>query len=177
MNKRNSQQSIILIIAISLVSACSSNKNPYSKSYTGSTSKSKNSLPKVPARTTPGGTGDNWRYLGLTSNSPLAIEINESSINKITNNSYKYQDRKTVVIPAGFSYSGTPSYYYSLSWWQINCNSKQYATTATTLYDSYGKLIKSYTFNQNQLTAVTSGSVAETEYNYICNNTYRSVGY
>lgn len=175
-NKRHKQY-CTLIIAIMMISACSSNRNPYSKSYTGSSSKSKSSLPKVPARIVPGGNADNWRYLGVTSNSSLAIEINESSINKQYGNTYKYQDRKTVVNPAGFAYNGTPNYYYSLSWWKINCDTKQYQTTETNLYDSYGKFIQNYSFSGNSLTTIPAGSVADMQYNYVCNNVYRNVGY
>lgn len=174
---KNFPQYITLILAISIMSACSSNKSPYSKSYTGSSGKSKNSLPKVPARIVPGGSGDNWRYLGVTGNSALAIEINESSINKQSGNIYKYQDRKTVVNPANFAYNGTPNYYYSLSWWKINCDTKQYLTLETALYDGYGKSIKNYSFSNNSFANVASGSVAETQYNYVCNNVYRNVGY
>lgn len=171
-------KNLTIIIGIVLLASCSSNSSPtYSKSYKSSTSKTKSSIPKVPAKIIPGGNGDNWRYLGATSNTAIRVEINESSITPQSAKQYKYQDRKTIVNPSNFAYQNTPSYYYSLSWWLMDCNSQQYIVNSTALYDVYGKPIKNYNFTDQNYSPVTKGSIAEQQYNYICNNSNRNVGY
>lgn len=171
-------KNFLIVIAVFGMSACSSNRSPnYTKSYSGTSSKSKTSIPKVPARVMPGGDSDNWRYLGTTENGNLAIDINESSISNQQANTYKYQDRKTVVNPSNFAFNGLPNYRYSLSWWIMNCDSQQYTITSTSLFDAYGKPIKSYYFDQSKYSNVTRGTISEKQYNYICNNNYRNIGY
>lgn len=173
-----SYKNSLIVVAICTISACSSNRSPnYTKSYSGTSSKSKTSIPKVPTRLMPGGSGDNWRYLGATENGNLAIEINESSIANQQSNSYKYQDRKTIIEPSNFPFNGLPNYRYSLSWWIMNCDSQQYKITSTSLFDSYGKPIKNYYFDQSNYSNVTKGTISEKQYNYICNNNYRNIGY
>lgn len=163
-----------------LLAACSSPSSPYSRSYSSSTTtpnKTKSYLPKVPPRVMPGGVGDNWRYLGKTDNGSIGIEINNDSITAQDNNQYKFQDRKTVLNPSSFSYNGMPIYSYSLSWWSMDCSARQYQINSTALYDAYGKPINSYNFNQAQSSIVTSGSISEAQYNYVCNNSKKNVGY
>lgn len=166
----------LAFLTVLFLNGCATNS---SSSYKKSKSKSKNTLPRVPAKSLPGGSGDNWRYLGSSQNGQLAIEINESSI-KTINEMNNFQDRKTVVEPAKFNYQGlTARYKYSLSWWQLDCNQRQYSIRSTDLYDAYGKLVKSYTFSgaDSDAAAIASGSIAELQYNYLCIGSNRSVGY
>ena len=172
----NFKQLILGICTLSLI-ACSSSSNgtnSYLKSYKNT---KKNSLPKVPPKKLPGGSGSNWRYLGSTDDNLLAIEINESSI-RSTNKIYSFQDRKTVVTPNKYNYQGMPSYKYNLSWWKLSCTQKQFIITASSIYDVYGNLIKNYAFDDNeQWSSVTAGSIAEQQYNYICKGLNRTLGY
>lgn len=139
--------------------------------------KHKHLLPKVPAKTIPGGTADNWRYLGTTSDKQLAIEINESSITS-DNEAINYQDRKTLIDINNFDYQGlTAKYKYSLSWWQLSCQQQQYKIITTSIYDSYGNLIKKYNFTNTTASAINSGSIAAIEQAYICNGATRNIGY
>lgn len=169
--------SLITIGTLFSVSCSNSSAPNATKSYRGKSS-TKNSLPRVPPRNIPGGVGDNWRYLGTTISNSVAIEINESSINKSPSNKYKYQDRKTVIEAGKFAYGSMPSYQYSLSNWLMDCDNKVFKINSTSIYDGYGKLIKSYSFDDNILSsAISHGSIAEKQYNYICNSYGRSIGY
>lgn len=169
---------LITFTSCTIIVACSSPSTPYSRSYNSTTTtKTKSSLPKVPPRIMPGGDGDNWRYLGRSNNGTIGVEINNDSISSQDNNQYKFQDRKTIVNPSGYAYNGTPSYRYSLSWWSLNCSTRQYQITSTALYDNYGKPVTSYNFDQTQSSTASSGSIAEAQYNYVCNNIKKNVGY
>lgn len=163
-------------ISLLLISCASqSSSNTYSKNHK---STQKSSLPKVPAKVLPGGSGDNWRYLATSDDNQIAIEINDSSISK-NSSINKFQDRKTIINPAKFNYQNfTPNYKYSLSWWQLNCDQKQIIINSTSIYDEFGKLIKNYSFNSNNVWSnISSDSIAEQQYNYICNGTKRNLGY
>ena len=54
--------------------------------FSSSSSKSKPSngerLPKAPATVVPGGSGNNWRYIGTSSDGQLVVEIDDNSIHK-----------------------------------------------------------------------------------------------
>ena len=154
---------LLIILNLSLLNGCAINSS--TKSW-------KSSVPKVPAKQLPGGSADTWRYLGSTN--LVAVEINESSIS--TNANFdSFQDRKTVIEPNKLNYQGT-AYKYALSWWQLNCTHKQYLINATSLYDSFGKLITTYPLTTNWST-IASGSIAELQYNYLCQGTNRTLGY
>lgn len=177
MQKYNRHKIFIIVTISTCLISCSSQSSSgaYSKNYKNS---KKSSLPKVPPKIMPGGSGDNWRYLATTSDNQIAIEINDASISN-NNSINKFQDRKTIINPTNFDYQSlTPKYKYSLSWWQMNCNQKQTLITATNIYDEYGKLLKSYSFDDNSgWTNIDRGSIAEQQYNYICNGVYRNLGY
>ncbi len=176
-----SQRIVSLLLLSVLFTGCAFSSTG-SKSRKSSYKKS--SMPKVPPKQVPGGTGDNWRYLGTSQDKMIALEINESSISKTqspASGSYNiFQDRKTVIDPSKFNYQGlTPSYKYSLSWWQMDCSSKRYSISSTSIYDVLGNLIKTYPFNNTtpNWSNIDSGSLAELQYNYICLGINRSIGY
>lgn len=167
----------LIIIASLTLGGCAtdaSSKKPSSRKT------QRSSLPKVPPKVVPGGTGDNWRYLGTSKDQLIADEINESSISLVDAGKQlnRYQDRKTIVNTAQFNYNGiTPNYKYSLSWWKIDCLQKQYLIDSTTLYDAYGKLIKQYSLNSNQWSQINADSIAQLQYNYVCQGINRGLGY
>lgn len=172
---------IACLSALSLLACSTSSGNTGGSSRSSSRSNyqstKKSSMPKVPQKKLPGGNGDNWRYLGTTSDNLLALEINDSSIAN-SNDINKFQDRKTVITPSKYNYQGTPNYKYSLSWWQLNCSQKQFMITSSSVYDTYGNLLKNYSFSDNQQwSTVTSGSIAEQQYNYVCKGLNRTLGY
>ncbi|TXI94249.1 MAG: hypothetical protein E6Q33_00245 [Neisseriales bacterium] len=161
--------SILIIVSLGL-SNCATNS---SKSY----KPKKSTIPKVPAKQIPGGTTDNWRYLGTSQDGQIAVEISESSISK-TANSVKFQDRKTLTNTQKNSTSGTiGNYKYSLSWWNMDCSNKQYYINNTAIYDDYGKLLKNYNFSSTQAITISGGSIAELQYNYVCQGINRQIGY
>lgn len=162
--------SILIIVSLGL-SNCATNSSK--KSY----KPKKSTIPKVPAKQIPGGTTDNWRYLGTSQDGQIAVEISESSISK-TANSVKFQDRKTLTNTQKNSTSGTiGNYKYSLSWWNMDCSSKQYYINNTAIYDDYGKLLKNYNFSSTQAITISGGSIAELQYNYVCQGVNRQIGY
>jgi hypothetical protein len=139
-------------------------------------------LPRVKSLNPPGGIGKTWRYLGTSDDGQLVVEINDSSIHMTESPIYTYQDRKTVVSPSGFtSYmAGQPHYKYLISNWQVNCEHEQYIILNTTLYnESAVKLLSSdYTKDSNvKWIKVGSGSLAALQYDYVCQNKNRNLGY
>lgn len=141
------------------------------------------SVPKVTVVTPPVGNDKNWRYLGLSDDGQLIDEINDSSI-KPTDKAqiYNYQDRKTVTDINKFTAytTGQPHYKFLLSNWQMDCNSKQYLILNTTLYDSSAieQLKYDYTTdNSVKWVKIGNGSLAQLQYNYICLNQKRNLGY
>lgn len=152
--------------------------------FSGSSShKSAVSVPKVTLRGPPGGTDKNWRYLGLSDDGQIIVEINDTSIiTTATAQIYNYQDRKTVVEPNSFTAytAGQPHYKFLLSNWQMDCNLKQSIILNTTLYDvsAVEQMHHDYsTDNSVKWIKIGSGSLAELQYNYICLNQNRNLGY
>lgn len=140
-------------------------------------------IPKQQAKPIPGGNLINWRYLGTTTDGQLVDEINESSIIKSQESQiYLYQDRKTVVNPNQFSSytNGQPHYKYVLSNWQIDCTNQQYLITSAEIYNDVGLQLQIYDYKNNndvRWLRFGSGSIAELQYNYICLNQNRNLGY
>lgn len=166
--------STLSLLACSTTSSGNSGGSSSKSSYK---STKKSSMPKVPQKNLPGGNGDNWRYLGTTDDNLLALEINDTSITS-SNSINKFQDRKTVITPNKYNYQSLPNYKYSLSWWQLNCSQKQFMITSSSVYDTYGNLLKNYSFSNNQQwSSVTNGSIAEQQYNYVCKGINRNLGY
>ncbi len=167
----NKQIKSLLFSSLIVSILCNCGTSPSGKSRT------KSKIPKVPAKQLPGGTTDNWRYLGTSQDGQIAVEISESSIIK-SDNKAKFQDRKTIINSAVLgSQNPMGNYKYSLSWWNMDCTSKQYYISNTVIYDTYGKLIKAYNFSSTQAIAISSGSIAELQYNYVCQGVNRQLGY
>lgn len=145
----------------------------------------KTSIPKTTQIQKPGGTGVNWRYLGTTDDGVLIDEININSISSSVNAQniqvFNFEDRKTVISPNQFAYpANQPRFKYLLSSWQMNCNTKEYLLTNTTLYNESGiKLIRYNYANDNNVKwlKLGSGSFAEMQFNFICLNVNRNLGY
>lgn len=151
-----------------------------------STNKSaKSSLPKTPQIQKPGGTGDNWRYLGTTDDGVLVDEIDSKSINSGVSSQntqvFNFQDRKTVVLPNKFAYpSNQPRFKYLISTWQMDCNSKQYLLNTATLFNESGVKLTHYNYANDsdvKWLKLGSGSFADMQYSFICLNTNRNLGY
>ncbi len=165
----------LVIIAVLANASCSTNSPSKNKS---SKSNSKSKIPKVPARSMPGGNEDNWRYLGLSNDGTFGTEINDASIKQIDDNQYSYQERKTIIDTIQYSYQmNTPKYVYSLSAWQMNCKNQSYKISSTTLYDQLGKQIKEITLYSDKELSIRKNSISWQEYNYICNGVGRNIGY
>lgn len=146
------------------------------------TNKNKIKIPKVQLSNVPGGNLNNWRYLGTSADNQLIEEINESSISLQSEHLYKYQDRKTVISMAQYSsyVASQPKYKYVISEWQMDCIKQQYLITSSVLYDEDGKEIKQYNYSQDpDIRWIKFGneSLGELQYNYICLNKHRNLGY
>ena len=148
-------------------------------------SSGKVTVPKVPAVAKPGGESSSWRYLGTTNDGQLIDEINDNSISSGVSSKntqvYNFQDRKTVVNPNKFAYPTDQAHFkFLLSHWQMDCNSKEYLLNDATLYNESGVKIStnSYT-SDNSVTwlKLGSGTFAEMQYAYICQNKNRNLGY
>jgi hypothetical protein len=95
-------QKISLLWISFIISSCAFNPNTNLKQVQKPITKKP--LNKATIRLIPGGTNDNWRYIGLTIDKNLVSEINESSIISISNSIIKFQDRKTIININQFSY-------------------------------------------------------------------------
>lgn len=138
-------------------------------------------LPRTPQAQLPGGKGDNWRYIGTTNDGQLIIEVNNDSIKSASPQVYSFQERKTVKDIAQFQYlnNQTP-YKYILSNWIMDCNNKQYILSDVSIFNELGSQIEkiNYTNNTNiKWLKFGSGTIAELEYNYICLNKNKQLGY
>ena len=153
---------------------------------TGSSYKpSKTNIPKLPQSQKPGGTGDNWRYIGTTDDNSMIDEINVNSINSgvSTNNTqiFNFEDRKTVTAPNKFAYpTNEPRFKYLISSWQINCSTQEYLMRTTTLYNESGTKLTAYDYiNDSNIKwlKLGNGSFAHMQYNFVCLNINRDLGY
>ncbi len=169
-------QCIIISILCLLNSGCST--SPSSNKGTSKNHSTKNSLPKVPAKQLPGGNGDNWRYLGTSAELAISVEINEASI--IHNAElYTFAERKTIVNPQKFNYPDLAQRYkYSISWWKLNCGKHQYQISSNATYNELGVILTQYTFPSDITPSlIVAGSIADMEYQYLCNGLKRNLGY
>jgi hypothetical protein len=138
-------------------------------------------VPATQKFTLPGGNSSNWRYLGTTDDNLIANEISDSSIESSGKQTYKYQDRKTIVDVNSFEYlPNQPKYKFALGSWLMDCSSKQYLILKISIYDKLGNLIKNYDYTNNDSVKwlqFGEGSLANIQYNYICLNVNRNLGY
>ena len=149
------------------------NKSNNTKNLTGKTV-----VPKVPKFTLPGGNLDNWRYIGTTANGKFADEINDASIKSTAIQTYKFTDRKTMITNKAILPSNV--YKFTIGQWLMDCSNKQYLLTNISTYDTYGTLIKNFDYASNDSVKwlkFGNGSIAEMQYNYICLNQNKSLGY
>ncbi|MFN8770189.1 MAG: surface-adhesin E family protein [Neisseriaceae bacterium] len=160
------------------ISGCASTKK--SSNFGGST-KTKVSVPRVPKFVLPGGNSGNWRYIGTTEDNQIADEIDDSSIKSSKVQTYQYLDRKTIINPNTFNYSkDQPRYKFSISSWEMDCANQQYLLTKATIYDTYGTLIKGYDYSKDDSVKwlkFGQSSIASIQYNYICLNQNKMLGY
>jgi hypothetical protein len=141
------------------------------------------SLPRAPQTKVPDGTGDNWRYIGTTSDGMMIIEINNNTIipTKQKVQIFNFSDRKTIADSAQYSYpSGQPHFKYIVNTWQMDCSNKQYLITSAKMYSLAGAILKQYDYSHDDSVkwmSFGSGSIAELEYKYVCLNQNRNLGY
>ena len=153
--------------------------------FFGSSSTKHTPLPKVPTAIVPGGTSENWRYIGTTDDGLLVIEIDNNSVNSATSKDnlqvFNFQDRKTVVSPSQFTYPASqPHFKYLINTWQMDCNHKKYIVVSATMYNQLGAKIGHYDYkNEDSVKWLNfgSGSIASLEYNFVCLNQNRNLGY
>ncbi len=161
---------IIPLTLLTLVSSCAlfagnSNHNKGKKS----------SLPKASRPQQPGGQGNNWRYLGISDNNQIITEIDNNSIKLINQNNliYYYKDRKTTT-----NNQNNLRFEYIISEWNMSCLNKNYILLQDTLYNESGIAIKTDSYqNQNNWRTIENDSIADAQYQFICNNKNRNLGY
>lgn len=167
---------IIPIIAL-FISGCASYSSSSSKPYNG-----KISLPKAPSLQIPGGNTSNWRYLGTSTNGQLITEINNSSIVATKDaNQYSFQGRKTIYNPYTYTYAnGQPPYKYIIENWLIDCTNKQYVLVSATTYNKLGIQLNVYDYKGDDSVRwmqFGDDSIANAQYEYVCQNKNRHLGY
>ena len=166
------------LLCFSLLNGCAW----FSSNNASSKSAGKVKLPKVPALNPPGGTGKTWRYLGTSDDGQLIVEINDSSIHMTESQIYNYQDRKTVASTTNFTayLAKQPHYKYLISNWRINCDLQQYIILNTVLYNETAQKLLSYDYtkdNNVKWIKIGSGSLASLQFDYVCLNKNRNLGY
>lgn len=170
----------LILLALSggiFLSGCGSLSSPESKPYTG-----RISLPKAPALQIPGGNTSNWRYLGTSTNGKLIAEINNSSIVATKDpNQYSFQGRKTIYNPYAYTYAnGQEPYKYIIENWLIDCTNKQYVLVNATTYNKLGVQLNTYDYTGDDSVRwmkFGDDSIANAQYEYVCQNKNRNLGY
>jgi hypothetical protein len=156
--------------------ACSTSKINNSKS-----SDNKINLPRVNKVTIPGGSSSNWHYIGTDIDKNFSTEINESSIKLSRDNIYTYTDRKTIFKPSTLNYlPQQKKYKYHIANWLFDCDKKQFILLDMLTYDEFGNQLAKYDYKQNikvKWYKIGTGTIADKEYNYICLNENRNLGY
>lgn len=146
-----------------------------------SNSNTKVRLPKTTQTQIPGGNTSNWRYIGTTTSGELIDEINDQSITATAESGiYSYSDRKTISDPSKFQYADQLRYKYILSNWLMDCNNQQYILNLSTLYNESGTMLRQIDYSKNNSVKwlqFGDGSIAQMQYNYICLNQNRNLGY
>ncbi len=171
---------IILVFNV-IVSGCAW----FGGNNTSSRKLTKTNIPKIPQSQKPGGIGDNWRYIGTTNDNSMIDEINVNSISSGVSSDnaqiFNFEDRKTVTAPNKFAYpTNEPRFKYLISSWQINCSTQEYLMRTTTLYNDTGTKLTAYDYTNNsniKWLKLGNGSFAQMQYNFICLNINRDLGY
>lgn len=169
-------------ISLILITICVSSCAMFGGSNTSNKSNKskKSSLPKAMVPKEPGGRGNNWRYLGVSDDGMVITEIDNNSIKQVntTANIYYYQDRKTITNPQEFSYPSNVRFKYVISEWNVSCDDKRYTLLQNTLYNESGSEIKKNSYQDlNAWRKIDNNSIADTQYQFICNNKNRNLGY
>jgi hypothetical protein len=153
-------------------------------SWNNNSSSKKVKLPSANLSKAPGGVGADWRYMGITKDNQITDEIDANSIENVNINSmpnFIYRDRKTIVNPLQYNYPPEqPQFKYLISSWQMNCKTKQYLLNSTTLFNAKGQQISqnSYINNVNvNWLQIDANSFAQLQFNFVCLNQNRNLGY
>jgi hypothetical protein len=138
-------------------------------------------LPKVNRINIPGGTNINWHYIGTDIEHNFSTEIDESSIKLIKDNIYKYTSRKTIFKPSILNYlPQEKKYKYHIANWFFDCDTKEFVLIDLVTYDNLGNQLSTYNYKEKiqlKWNKVGVSTIAEKEYNYICLNEGRNIGY
>jgi hypothetical protein len=124
-------------------------------------------MPHVTVPVVPGGTSDNWHYLGSSHN--VIVEIDSDSVHHNDDNSVVFRDRKTMK-------HDDQQYKYVISYWQINCEARNYVITKINVYDNHGKNIYNKNFYHTGSNKIHKKTIASMLYTYVCGNN-RLLGY
>lgn len=147
------------------------------------TTHKKTALPKAPTIRVPGGIGDNWRYIGTTTDGLIVVELNNNSIQAVKNNNelFNFEDRKTVVEPSQYTYSANqPHFKYIINTWQMDCQNKKYLLINANMYNQAAVSIGKFDYSNNndvKWLNFGEGSIADLEYKFVCLNQNRNLGY
>lgn len=147
------------------------------------TSHKKTSLPRAPTIRIPEGSGDNWRYIGTTTDGLIIIELNNNSIQALKNSNeiFNFEDRKTVVEPTQYTYAaGQPHFKYIINTWQIDCQNKKYLLLTANMFNQAAVSIGKFDYTNNsdvKWLNFGEGSIADLEYKFVCLNQNRNLGY
>ncbi len=174
---------LLIIYLLSLLMACAS----YEKTHIPN-----KILPKARAAKIPEGSGDNWRYIGLTSNNCFLDEIDDRSIKLTDIMIYQFKDRKTIkkictndinfiLTDKANGVNDIKNIKFIIGDWLINCNTKEYLLNSINVYDDSGSIISEASLHKQtkKWLLIGNNTIALKQYSYICitNNKLTNLGY
>lgn len=118
---------------------------------------------------TPPSSGKNWLSLGVSQNSNILHELDQSSIKK-NGSVVTFRDKKTFSDISKEHFQYLPKHKYSLNTWEINCPNKTYRLVSTQLMAENGTQVweKTFDFNTAPTRKIVAGSSTDKQYQAVC---------
>jgi len=119
----------------------------------------------------PSGKNYNWRFLGKNNNYEITDEIDENSVTIIGNNVFQFKERKTFInsdpFPEGYTINNV----------KMRCADQTFAIIASNSYNRQGVLVSSKAIDNEEFVDIVKNSFAFSQYQYVCINKNRTIGY
>ncbi|MBP6562500.1 MAG: hypothetical protein KA214_03390 [Neisseriaceae bacterium] len=121
------------------------------------------------ATSTPSSSGKNWLSLGVSQNSNILHELDQTSVKK-NGQVVTFRDKKTFTDISKEHFQYLPKHKYSLNTWEMNCANKTYRLVATQLIAENGTEVwqKTFDFNTAPTRKIVAGSSTDKQYQAVC---------
>lgn len=177
---KNNKLKILIISLLCMLVSCSFNK------------KNSVSLPKVNNTASPGGSELNWRYLGMNEKRNISLEIDDNSIKSYSINNDNYLNESQNIRNSLLTFTDRKTFFdsnllvnnkiykYVISSWVVDCLNEEYLIQDANFYNNKGESLAFYNFredNSQNWYKVGNDSFSKLQYNYVCFDINRQLGY